>query len=169
VLSFFLKNISIRYQNIRYNSIIILHYQSSLKWRHCNEYYGIGSKYFFGKYVAISPRSGAHDGERNLLLSASKGLCCKKRRTLMPGEVLRDGLLQQSHIVSGGGSMSHRADSPVRLLPHRGKRLLVQRTPTRRARSLVSCVRSMNAPAHARMVHDVRWLDFSSLSPDDGP
>ena len=54
------------------------------KWRHCNTYSGIGSKYFFEKkYVAIFPRSGAHDGERNLLLSASKGLCCKKMTYVM--------------------------------------------------------------------------------------
>ena len=60
--------------------------------RHCNTYSDIGSKYFFQKkkYVAISPRSGAHAGERNLLLSARKGLCCKNRRTLRPWEVFKD-------------------------------------------------------------------------------
>ena len=58
------------------------------KWRHYNTYSGIGSIFFSKKkYVAISPRPGAHDGERELLLSASKGLCCKKRRTLCPREV----------------------------------------------------------------------------------
>ena len=31
--------------------------------------------FFEKKYLAISPRSGANGGERNLLLSASKGLC----------------------------------------------------------------------------------------------
>ena len=46
-------------------------HQSTKTWHHCNTYSDIRSKYFFKKkYVAISPRSGAHVGERNLFLSA---------------------------------------------------------------------------------------------------
>ena len=41
------------------------------KWHHCKTFSDIRSKYFFEKkYVLISPRSGAHVGERSLFLSA---------------------------------------------------------------------------------------------------
>ena len=51
--------------------------------------------------MAIFRRSGARDGERNLLLSASMGLCCKKRRTLCSWEVVRT-CVRAARCVIGG-------------------------------------------------------------------
>ena len=65
--------------------------------------------------MAISPRSGAHDGERNLLLSASKGLCCQKKpRTLCSWEVgtrcaVRRDIPRCHHMPSHGATRPGRA------------------------------------------------------------
>ena len=63
---------------MRYNDIIRLCHSS--KNGVIVTHNPVSARHIFSKkkYVAISPRSGAYDGERNLPLSASKGRYCKK-------------------------------------------------------------------------------------------
>ena len=71
--------------------------------------------------MAISPRSGAYGAERNLLLSASKGLCCKNRRTLVPREVTqaRCGTFSRGEHISRKWHDTKTAKSPWRLMAFR--------------------------------------------------
>ena len=131
------------------------------------------------KYVAIFPRSGAYVGERNFLLSASKGLCCKKkRRTLCSWEVLgadRGIAARELPRVSARSDGAHRdaralPRAPTHPTTRPGAYLdvpsLLERTASARCRLLLHVESRLCSPRHAGGCYE-RYEGTTSAG-DDG-